>query len=62
MARDRDTGPAAAQDWTLKKLELNRLKFDKYGDAKRPQNPPLAGRDKQFSVLLKIVEYSRLNF
>jgi hypothetical protein len=48
MGRDRDTGPAAAQDLALKKIALVRLKFGSYGDAKRPQKPPLAGRDEKF--------------
>jgi hypothetical protein len=48
MGRDRDTGLAAAQDRTLKNIELIRLKFGRRGDAKRPQNPVLAGRDKKF--------------
>jgi hypothetical protein len=46
MARDRDTGPAAAQGHILKKIALIRLKLVKRGDTNRPQNPPLAGRDK----------------
>jgi hypothetical protein len=46
MARDRDTGPAAAQGKTLKKVALNWLNLVKRDDTKRPQNPALAGRDK----------------
>jgi hypothetical protein len=46
MARDRDTGPAAAQDHKLKKVALLWLKLIKRGDAKRPHDPALAGRDK----------------
>jgi hypothetical protein len=46
MARDRDTGPAAAQGKILKKVALTRLNLVKRDDTKRPQNPPLAGRDK----------------
>jgi hypothetical protein len=46
MGRDRDTGSAAAQDRVLKKVEPIKLRFGKCGDAKRPQNPALAGRDK----------------
>jgi hypothetical protein len=46
MGRDRDTGPAAAQDQALKKVALIRLKLGGYSSAKRPQNLLPAGRDK----------------
>jgi hypothetical protein len=56
MARDRDTGPAAPQDQTLNKVALKRLRLVKRGDTKRPQDPALAGQEKKFRTLLKIVE------
>jgi len=56
MARDRDTGPAAAQDKILKKVAHNRLKSIERGGTKRPQNPGMAGRGKKFLAELKIIE------
>jgi hypothetical protein len=61
MARDRDTGPAAAQDKTLNKVAPSWLRLVKRGDTKRPQNPAPAGRKKKLLVQLKIVELTRLN-
>jgi hypothetical protein len=62
MARDRDTGPAAAQGRILKKAAHDWLKLAKHGDTKRPQNPALVGRKKKLLAQLKIVEPYRLNF
>jgi hypothetical protein len=62
MGRDRDTGPAAAQDRILKKIALTRLKFDGRGREKRPQNSPLAGPEKKILDQLKIIELIWLNF
>jgi hypothetical protein len=62
MARDRDTGPAAAQGKILKKVARIRLNLIKRDDTKRPQNPPLAGRKKKLLAQLKIIELLGLNF
>jgi hypothetical protein len=62
MARDRDTGPAAAQDKILNKVEPSRLRLVKRSETKRPQNPALAGREKKILMRLKIIERGGLNF
>jgi hypothetical protein len=62
MERDRDTGPAAAQDRSLKKAAPAKLKFSGAAARKRPQNAPLAGRADKVLTLLKIIERIRLKF
>jgi hypothetical protein len=48
MARDRDTGPAAAQGKILKKVAPIRLNLVKRDDTKRPQTRPWRDGRKNF--------------